>query len=327
MPGVQVLPAVPSFGNSLAQALGQAGGSIAQGLMQRNAMSRLQQLITPQAAAPGQPMQSPLQQMMGPNASLGQTLAVQQIATQALGKEGGKVAVDYILNQQKMGQKERQFTATQEMQREKTAEKPLGEMAENLRNLETEDIRFERLGQLFSKENEEKFPSSLMIATFTKNGEIRPSALAVLSPEAQEAIKLVQDELSGAKDTYGARVTNFDVQNYLKRLPSLLNTSEGRRRVLRDLQLINKINRTHDQGILDIVEEHGGSGKIPLSKAEGIFRKKFAGQIKDLKEEFVAPEKKVFQDFPDPKFYIGRRIEDPSTGEILKSDGKNWIPE
>lgn len=109
---VQVLEAVPSFGTGLAQALTQATGSLAQGLMQRSAMSQLQNLLTPQTGAqgtqPGQAPQSPLQSIFsqpnGPN--LGQILSVQKITENALGKEGATAAMNYMLNQQKQVGKE-----------------------------------------------------------------------------------------------------------------------------------------------------------------------------------------------------------------------------
>jgi hypothetical protein len=93
------------------------------------------------------------------------------------------------------------------------------------------------------------------------------------------------------------------------------------------LQLLNKFNRLHDEKILEIVDEYGGGGKIPLSKAEAIFRKKYGNQIKDLKEEFVNPEKKVFHDMPDANLYHGRELIDDETGKKFKSDGKQWIPQ
>jgi len=105
MPALNILPAAPSFGGQLAQALGQAGTSVAQGLMQRRAMTSLQNLLTPQTTTNGQVGQAPIQQMMGGGSSggpsLGNVLAVQQIAEQALGKEGGTTAMNYLLNQQK----------------------------------------------------------------------------------------------------------------------------------------------------------------------------------------------------------------------------------
>lgn len=211
--------------------------------------------------------------------------------------------------------------------REKEAEPKLLEMEDRLRSHETQSMRFDRLEQLFSPEFEEKFPSAPLIGLFTTEGELSPKAASLLSPEAQEAVKLVADEISGAKDSFGARVTNFDLQAYMKKLPTLLNTAEGRRRVLRDLKIINDLNRMHDEGVLDIMEKHGGPGKISLSKAERMYRKQFAPKIKEIREQFVNPEKSKFSDLPSASVYQGRKIVDEETGQEFISDGNEWIPQ
>lgn len=211
--------------------------------------------------------------------------------------------------------------------RETAAEPKLQEMETKLGGLEQSGMRFKRLGELFSPDLENKFPSSLSVGLFTKDGELRPTAAALLSPEAQEAVKLVSDELSGAKDTFGARVTNFDLQSYMKRLPTLLNSAEGRRRVLRDLRIMNKINQLHHEGILNIVDKHGGAGKMPISKAERIFKNEYKDEMEELRDEFVNPNKKSFSSLRDPASYPGKRMIDEETGQIFKSNGQEWVPE
>ena len=223
---------------------------------------------------------------------------------------------------------ERAKTASkQSFAREQAAEPKILELGDKLRSYEQTHMRQERLGELFKPELEDKFPSSLTVGLFTKDGEMRPTASALLSPEAQEAVKLVTDEIKGAKDTFGSRVTNFDATQYLKTLPSLLNTPEGRRRVLRDLSLINQLNRQHAEGVLDIIEEHGGAGKISMSKAEQIYRKRFAPKEKEIRQQFKNPESAQFSDLPSPRGYEGRMIEDEETGQRFRSNGQEWIPE
>lgn len=207
--------------------------------------------------------------------------------------------------------------------RESAAEPELLKRGEKLRGLQQSGLRFERLNELFTPQLEDKFPPSFTVGMLTKEGELRPSAAAVLSPEAQEAVKLISDELSGAKDTFGARVTNFDVQSYMKRLPTLLNSAEGRRRVLRDLRMMNKINQMQQQGVLDVVDRYGGAGKISLSKAERIFDKEFAPKMKEMREEFVKPGSHPFS---FPELYSGRVLVDEETGQKLRSNGNEWEP-
>jgi len=203
-------------------------------------------------------------------------------------------------------------------------EPKLAELSQNERKTDLENARFSRMEQLFSDPS--KFPSPLLASIFSKDGQINDVIYSQMTPEAQEAVKLIVDSTSNIKDTYGSRVTNFDLQTYLKKLPSLLMSPEGRQRVIRDLMTINDINQLHNRGIQEIFEDVGGSDKIPFSKAESIFKKKYGSQIERMMKDFITPERKVFTDRPDPKQYLGKKIKDKDTDEIFISDGENWIP-
>lgn len=232
----------------------------------------------------------------------------------------------HFMERAKMQQKESLAEKKQTFAREQAAEPKLLALEDKLENYEMEGMRFDRLAELFKPELEEKFPPAFLVGAFTKDGELNEKAQAALSPEAQEAVKLITDNIKGAKDSFGARVTNFDAATYLKTLPSLLNTAEGRRRVLRDLKLINQLNQQHTQGVLDIMEKAGGASKMSLSKAEREYKKQFAPQIKKIRQEFISPESTQFDNLPSANLYPGRKATDNETGKVFISDGKEWRP-
>jgi hypothetical protein len=219
---------------------------------------------------------------------------------------------------------ERKVRTDKEKQYFKFNEPKLQELSDVQRKLEMEEMRYDRLGELFS--HDDKFPSTALVALFSKDGQINDLAYSQLPAEAQEAIKLIIDSTSNIKDTYGARVTNFDLQTYLKKLPSLLNSPEGKRRVLRDLKIINQLNQMHSKGIQEIFEQNGGSDKLPFSKVESIYKKRYGEQERALKDQFVNPDKGIFEEKPDAHKFLGKRLKDPNTGEIFISDGKEWKP-
>lgn len=342
-----VLPYVPSFGERLVPALSEAVGNVAKGFQDRSNKRAWEKFITPeqpsvnseqnglqgnlnQMQQQGQNQQgmSPLDRLLnkpgGP--SLGEFQAAVNLS-ESVNPGSGKVVADFLTNKMKSGEKSQLQAQRFQHEQQSKAEPELLEREQKLNHYEQEGARFERLQDLFSPGLENKFPSNLSVGLLTKDGELRPTAAALLSPEAQESVKLIADNLAGAKDTFGARVTNFDLQAYLKRLPSLLNSPEGRRRVLRDLRLMNKLNTNHEQGVLDIVEREGGPGNISLSQAERRYRKENAQEISSIKEEFIRPEKKSFSSQPDPQIYNGRVIEDEETGEKYRSNGKEWVLE
>jgi len=203
-------------------------------------------------------------------------------------------------------------------------EPKLAEIADSERKLSIENARYNRLGELFSDPTQ--FPSGLLASLVTRDGQINDVAYSQLSPSAQEALKLIIDSTSNIKDTYGARVTNFDLQTYLRKLPSLLNSPEGKMRVLRDLQTVNRVNQLYNRGIQEVFDDAGGSDKIPFSTAEKKFKKKYGDQLNSLLEDFATGDKRNFKELPDAKKYLGKRIKDDETGEILISDGTSWKP-
>ena len=105
-----------------------------------------------------------------------------------------------------------------------------------------------------------------------KTGELIFPAAA--SPDAQLFVKTINDFLSAAKDTFGARVTNFEVDRFLKRLPSLANTENGRRLILRQMKAINEINQLQQKGVVDAFEDAGGIRKLDFDSASRIGRKR-----------------------------------------------------
>lgn len=158
-----------------------------------------------------------------------------------------------------------------------------GELSDRASKYQQEQMRLQRLQEL----NENNvLPKGLgRLNVNLKSGElILPFAS---SPDSQEFVKIVNDFLAGAKDTFGARVTNFEVNRFLRRLPSLLNTEEGRRRVLRQMEIINQLNSLHNQGILDEFDSAGGVRKVDFDVASRRSRKKIEDQVKELQKEYV----------------------------------------
>jgi hypothetical protein len=241
------------------------------------------------------------------------------------GQPGQEGILGNIAKAEKERRKEERHERTEkEKQYFKFNEPKLAQLTDTERKLEIENARFDRLENLFSDPS--KFPNSFLASLFSKEGQLNDVAYSILTPEAQEAVKLIIDSTSNIKDTYGARVTNFDLQTYLKKLPSLLNSPEGKMRVLRDLQIMNRLNQLHSKGIQEIFSEKGGTDQIPFSTAENLYKKKFGSEEKKLVDLFVNPAKGVFDEKPDPQKYLGRKIKDPKTGEIFISDGIEWKP-
>lgn len=106
----------------------------------------------------------------------------------------------------------------------------------------------------------EKLPKNMgRIIIDPDTGELQPlaSLAGVANKETQAYVKTLNDFLSEAKNYFGGRVTNFDVQAFKSRLPGLLNTEEGRRLILKQMELINELEAAHVEGEEEALKHYG----------------------------------------------------------------------
>jgi hypothetical protein len=82
---------------------------------------------------------------------------------------------------------------------------------------------------------------------------------------SQEFNKIAQNFLRNAKQYYGGRVSNFEVEQFLKTIPSLSQSPEGRKRVIANLKNISRAELEYNKALRDILKENKGS--IPLDLA------------------------------------------------------------
>lgn len=87
------------------------------------------------------------------------------------------------------------------------------------------------------------------------------------NPTVQEWNKEIARFQNRAKDAFGSRVTNFDLMSYMKQFPGLLNTYEGRKRILEMMEINNKLDNLYDTALSNIYHKYGLSS-IPKEQAE-----------------------------------------------------------
>lgn len=182
----------------------------------------------------------------------------------------------------------------------------------------------ERLDILDTLNKSGKLPKSLgRINVDLKEGNLRVPFLA--TEEAQRYVKTLNEFSAGAKDTFGARITNFDLAQYMKRYPTLLNTQEGRKQLLEQMKIVNQINSVYYKNLKKVYDEAGGVRNIDSDIAERLAEKLSEPQINKLSSKFK--EIGQFSSKPNASEFKGKRIRDKETGEIFVSDGNEWVPE
>jgi hypothetical protein len=181
----------------------------------------------------------------------------------------------------------------------------------------------ERLDILETLSNSKKLPKDLERLNVDEKGALRFPFLA--SPESQRFVKTLNEFSSGAKDTFGSRVTNFDLSQYMTRYPTLLNSGEGRRQLIQQMKIVNDINSLYYKNLKDVYDKAGGVRKLDADAAERFAELKSEDKLNSLIDKFnIIGE---FPTRPSASEFKGKKIEDTETGEIFISDGTDWIPQ
>jgi hypothetical protein len=120
-----------------------------------------------------------------------------------------------------------------------------------------------------------------------KTGGLRPigQILKLATPDMEQYIKILMGFTRRAKDSFGAKVTNFDLETLLKTFPNLLNSKEGRRRINKQMQIVNQIDALHSDA-LKKVYAHYRLENIPQEKADEIAESNIEEQLKVLEDEY-----------------------------------------
>lgn len=126
-------------------------------------------------------------------------------------------------------------------------------------------------------------------------GDLRVPALA--TPEAQDYVKTVARMLGHAKDFFPGRVTNFDLESFRRRFPTLANSPEGRRLIAKELELANRIAYLREETMKSAIEHYGSQADPVMVRkiANDNYRRlkgQLEGELRSLNKQTasMAPE-------------------------------------
>lgn len=150
-----------------------------------------------------------------------------------------------------------------------------------------------------------------------KTGDLFIPQLA--NAEEQLFVKTVNDFTVKAKDSFGARVTNFELDRFMQRLPTLANSTEGRKLILKQMQTINKINQLEKSAIQDVFDKYGVRN-IDYVDAENKAREQIKEQKEALRKNYTDLEKVAKKDEQAEIANIKSRVK-PGYAAMRKPDG------
>ena len=108
----------------------------------------------------------------------------------------------------------------------------------------------------------------------------------IVSPEAQQWVKVVNRFGNRAKNAFGSRVTNFDLQQYMKQFPSLMNSYEGRKRILRMMDINYQLDHLYNKAVQQIYDSTELDNISP-NEVDRLSRQMISEQTQKLKDEYL----------------------------------------
>jgi hypothetical protein len=179
-----------------------------------------------------------------------------------------------------------------------------------------------RLDRLNTLNRQNKLMHPLMYSALKKVGMDVPG---LQNADMQEFEKEKNAFLKNAKSIFGARVTNYEMNQFLKTIPSLEQTQEGRTRVIRNLKLAGKAAQIRATAMRDIIKENK---RIPPLDLQQLVEERVGDQLDKISKQFASgerlPDFKSIKD-ADPSLYTGKTGTDFASGKKYQSDGKQWV--
>ena len=151
-----------------------------------------------------------------------------------------------------------------------------------IRSNEHAALRMKRLEQL----NESgQLPEGVEKINLDSDGNLRIPGFS--TPEAEEFVKILNQFSENAKNTYGSRVTNFDLQQYMRTFPNLWNTEEGRRRIIRQIQIVSEMNSLYDRSLSRCLQKVWGRWNRKNEQADQLAEEEVHPLVQRLHEEYL----------------------------------------
>lgn len=108
---------------------------------------------------------------------------------------------------------------------------------------------------------------------------------ATSTPQEERYIKLLADQTKNIKNDFGSRVTNLDLQVFMRRFPDLMMTAEGRKEILGTLNDYNKAKQIYNKEMKRQIKIT--KGKADPYELEEAVEKNIKPQIKEIKKRIA----------------------------------------
>ena len=264
-------------------------------------------------------------QQQSPNQQFGEAAAQQQVAQQ-LGQQkpnifsggGNKLEQQQALalykDQIKQDQEERKIQHADE----KESKKWYREKNKKAKGIKENNARLERMRKLV---NNGKLSSPETAAALDSLAHgiwgVGINLKGFQHADSQEFEKLSNDMLKGVQDIFGSRILKTEVDNFMKTIPTLLQSDAGKIAVIDNLKMLNEANLQEDKVAKEIIKANGG--KIPANLEE-LVDSELGEYLDDIHERFVNQTHEVPETHTKSSLknnFVGKAIKQGLTGSLL----------
>lgn len=158
-----------------------------------------------------------------------------------------------------------------------------------------------------------------------------------LNPETKGYESTLKEYLKELKPLFGARISNIELENYMKRLPDLLQNPESRQLILDTMEQMFELQAMRPQAYDEILKRTGGN--IPmdldsrLEKLMAPLADQVSENIKNINQRVIdkggyqRQGREQFESLPNASDvrFMGKTLVNPVTGERMKEQNGKWI--
>ncbi len=190
--------------------------------------------------------------------------------------------------EKKLAQQERHFQEKNKQEERKLAFK---ETKEDRRKIieagKQADVRLEELDRLSELNEKGDIDTAGYVEGLKRAGLDIPS---LLSPDSEEYQKTALGLLRGASQVFGGKVSNYEAEQWIKTIPTLLNSPEGRKRLIANWKRISRLDKAYVEAMKEVVKENDGTPPLDLlEKIDDKIGSKQEKIAKKFKEDLSKP--------------------------------------
>jgi hypothetical protein len=186
---------------------------------------------------------------------------------------------------------ERKLSAAEQRQVDKETLPVFKDINDKAKAAKDSDLRLNRMERLLDKGRVQDNVFIRTLSDLKGNkyfGDIAAAiGTAISNRDTQEFDKLSTDFIKDAKQFFGSRITDNEVKLFLKTVPALSQTNEGKRRVIRNLRIFNEAAELKQDAMNTIIRENNGKRPVNL---EELIDNKIGSQLDALSKEFTGGE-------------------------------------